>query len=201
VVGSLAIFVLVIFAVCLSAATAEIVSRIGHYRFLPDTFPTFHLSSYHSALYIVTWSDSKRDFGLDIGFIVRFNTRLMTTRPIAELHTLHITVTHAKSFPASGSCLVTASNNGYSSSLLFTAGLSTDLSAKPRHGPRRKQAVPLLPQSPWERACPLRRHLATAAYTCLLKICSVAANIFSVSGGRYPATALHATICCCCPRR
>jgi hypothetical protein len=78
---------------------------------------------------------------------------------IANYHTLQITNAHAKSFPArsvfTSSCLVTASNNGYSfasglpSNCLLTAPFlhslpyRTDIFAliffliTPRHGPRR----------------------------------------------------------------
>jgi hypothetical protein len=59
--------------------------------------------------------DSRRGFGLEIGFIDHFNTRLMTTlnySAISKLHTLQFTRAHAKSFPACcvfiSSCLVTA---------------------------------------------------------------------------------------------
>jgi hypothetical protein len=57
-----------------------------------------------------------------IGLIEHFNTQLVTTpnyNASSNIHTLQITVSHAKSFPASrvfiSSYLVTASNNGYSS--------------------------------------------------------------------------------------
>jgi hypothetical protein len=45
--------------------------------------------------------DSRRGFGLQIGFIDNFNTRLVTTLIIALsliFHTVQITTTHAKSF-------------------------------------------------------------------------------------------------------
>jgi hypothetical protein len=58
---------------------------------------------------------------LDFGIIDRFNTQLVITlnySAIANFHTLQITRTHAKSFTTynvfTSSCLVTASNNGYS---------------------------------------------------------------------------------------
>jgi hypothetical protein len=41
-------------------------------------------------------SDSRRGFGLDIGFIDHFNTQLVII--LADLHTLQITVTHALVF-------------------------------------------------------------------------------------------------------
>jgi hypothetical protein len=59
--------------------------------------------------------DSRRGFGLEIGFIDHFNTQLEITinySAIADSHTLQITIAHAKSFPArsvfTSSCLVTA---------------------------------------------------------------------------------------------
>jgi hypothetical protein len=59
---------------------------------------------------------------MDIGFIDHFNTQVvipLNYSAIADVHTLLITPTHAKSFPArsvfTSSCPVTASNNGYSS--------------------------------------------------------------------------------------
>jgi hypothetical protein len=45
-------------------------------------------------------------FGLEIGFIDHFNTRLMTTTnysAIADLHTLQITTAHAKTFQSAES--------------------------------------------------------------------------------------------------
>jgi hypothetical protein len=73
-------------------------------------------------------SDSQLGFGLDIGFIDRFNTQLVLTlnySTIANLHTLQITRAHIKSFPAcsvfTSSCLVTDSNSSYSS----VSGLSS----------------------------------------------------------------------------
>jgi hypothetical protein len=67
---------------------------------------------------------------LDIGFIGRFKTRLVTTlnySAIVDLHILQITTAHAKSFPAcsvfTSSCLVTASNSGESSSASTFASL------------------------------------------------------------------------------
>jgi hypothetical protein len=51
--------------------------------------------------HIVTCSsDSRRDFGLEVGFINHFNTRLVITinySAIADIHTLQITTAHAKS--------------------------------------------------------------------------------------------------------
>jgi hypothetical protein len=46
-------------------------------------------------------SDYQQGFGLEIGFIDHFNTRLVTTLNnsiIADLHTLQITTAHTKSF-------------------------------------------------------------------------------------------------------
>jgi hypothetical protein len=46
-------------------------------------------------------SDCRRGFGLEIGFIDHFNTRLVTTlhySAIADLHTLQIITAHLKSF-------------------------------------------------------------------------------------------------------
>jgi hypothetical protein len=65
-------------------------------------------------------SDSRHDFGLDIGFIEDFNTQLLINYgAIANFHTLQITGTQTKSFPACSafisSCLVAASNNSHSS--------------------------------------------------------------------------------------
>jgi hypothetical protein len=64
-------------------------------------------------------SESRRGFGLDIGFIDHFNIQLVITLnygAIPNFHTLLITRAYAKSFPARGiftsSCLVTAPNNG-----------------------------------------------------------------------------------------
>jgi hypothetical protein len=76
-------------------------------------------------------NDSRRGFGLDIGFIDHFNIQLVITlnySAIANLRTLQITIAHAKSFPACSvfisSCLVTASNNGYSSASVLKFSLN-----------------------------------------------------------------------------
>jgi hypothetical protein len=73
-------------------------------------------------------SDYRRGFGSDIGFIDHFNTQLVITlnySAIAEFHTLQ---NHAKAFPArssfTGSCLVTASNNDYSSACGLKSSLN-----------------------------------------------------------------------------
>jgi hypothetical protein len=59
-------------------------------------------------------SDSRRSFGLNIGFIGHFNTQLVITlnySAITNFHTLQITGANAKSFPAcyvfTSNCLVT----------------------------------------------------------------------------------------------
>jgi hypothetical protein len=53
-------------------------------------------------IYIVTiMGDYRRGFGLEIGFIDHFNTRLVNTlnySAIADFHTLQITTPYAKSF-------------------------------------------------------------------------------------------------------
>jgi hypothetical protein len=74
--------------------------------------------------------DSRRGFGFDIAFTDHFNTQLVTTlnySAIANLHILQITRAHANSFPGrsvfTSSCLVTVSNNGYSSA----SGLKSSL--------------------------------------------------------------------------
>jgi hypothetical protein len=67
-------------------------------------------------------SDSRRGFGLDIGYIDHFTTQLVITlnySAITDFHILQITSVYAKFFSAysvvTTICLVTASNNGYSS--------------------------------------------------------------------------------------
>jgi hypothetical protein len=56
----------------------------------------------YTAVYIVTcMGDYRRVFGLEMGFIDHFNTRLVTTLnygAIANLHNLQTTTAHAKSF-------------------------------------------------------------------------------------------------------
>jgi hypothetical protein len=63
--------------------------------------------------------DSQRGFGLDIGFIDHFNTRLLTTLNYSAVANFTLYKSHAKSFPAhsvfTSTCLVTASIYGYSS--------------------------------------------------------------------------------------
>jgi hypothetical protein len=56
-------------------------------------------------------SDSRRGFGLDIGFIDHLNTQLVITliyRALANLHTLQITRAHSKFFQPAVSSLVFA---------------------------------------------------------------------------------------------
>jgi hypothetical protein len=95
-------------------------------------------------------------FGLEIRFIDDFNTRLVTTlnySAIANLHTLPITRTHGKSFPAcnvfTSRSLIMASNSGDSSTAPSKSSLHrlpyNSLSLAPfvflitsRYGPRRK---------------------------------------------------------------
>jgi hypothetical protein len=75
-------------------------------------------------------------------------------------YTLQITVTQSKSFPASNvftsSCLVTASNNGYSSASVLKSSLNgSSLPAflsfpfvqliSPRHGPLQRTPFPTVP--------------------------------------------------------
>jgi hypothetical protein len=77
------------------------------------------------AFNIVTcMSDSRPGFGLDFGFIDHFTIQHVITlnySPIVNFHTLQ------KSFPTrnvfTSSCLITASNNGYSSA----SGLKSSL--------------------------------------------------------------------------
>jgi hypothetical protein len=76
-------------------------------------------------------SDASWGVGLDIGFIDHLNTLLVITlnyNAIADLQTLQITVTHAKSFPArsffTSNCLVTTSNNSYFSASRLNSSLN-----------------------------------------------------------------------------
>jgi hypothetical protein len=71
-----------------------------------------------------------RSFWIRIGFIDHFNTQLVITvnySVIADFHNIPITAVHAKSFPACSvsirSFLVTATNNGYSSTFLLKSPL------------------------------------------------------------------------------
>jgi hypothetical protein len=70
-------------------------------------------------MYCHVVSDSRRGFGLEIGFVEHFHTRLVTTlnySAIGDLHTLQITVAHAKS-AFSSRFPVTDLNNGHSSTV------------------------------------------------------------------------------------
>jgi hypothetical protein len=70
----------------------------------------------------IVWRDCRRSFGFDIGFIDHFNTRFvipLNYSDIANIHTLSKSLAHTLSFPSrsvfDSCCLVTASNNDYSS--------------------------------------------------------------------------------------
>jgi hypothetical protein len=100
--------------------SAENITDIANVNFIRDNRSKYcHVLDWHY----------RRGFGLDIGFIDHFNTRLVTIfnySSITNFHTLQITKSNAKSFPACGAFtsifLVTASNNGYSSAsrLMFS---------------------------------------------------------------------------------
>jgi hypothetical protein len=73
---------------------------------------------------------SGRGLGLETGFIDHFNTKLVITlsySAITNFRSLQFTRAHVTSFTAhsdfTSSCLITASNNGYSS----TPGLKSSL--------------------------------------------------------------------------
>jgi hypothetical protein len=79
-------------------------------------------------------TDYRRSFGLDIGFIDYFGTKLLITfnySTIASFDTLQITTARAKCFPArrvfTSSCLVTASINGYSPASVLKSSLNDGL--------------------------------------------------------------------------
>jgi hypothetical protein len=119
---------------------------------------------------------------LEIGFVEHFNTRLATTLnygAIADVHTLQIATSHAKSFQSAvltSPSLVTSSNNGDSSasalsslpdgsqllrlSLIFTDSLTNDVTSKlvsvitSRHGPRRKHRFQQFLYSCAQTRCP-----------------------------------------------
>jgi hypothetical protein len=114
----------------------------------------YHIMLNQPGQHIVTcMSDCRQGFGLDTGFIDYFKTQHLITlnySAITDLPTLQITRAHVKSFPVhsvfTGSCLVMAYNNGYSSasglkSSLNGGPLPTELSLHfvlpitPRHGP------------------------------------------------------------------
>jgi hypothetical protein len=76
-------------------------------------------------------SDSRRGFGLDIGFLDHYNTRLVITlnySAIANFQTLQNTRSHVMSLPVSSiftrRFLVTASDNGYSSTSVLMSSLN-----------------------------------------------------------------------------
>jgi hypothetical protein len=76
-------------------------------------------------------SDSRRGFGLDIGFIDHFSSQLLITRnysAISDFYSLPVTPEHAKSFPACSAFttrfLITASNKAYSSTSGFRSSLN-----------------------------------------------------------------------------
>jgi hypothetical protein len=91
--------------------------------------------------------------------------------------------------------LVTASNNGDSSASALTSSLSgqyptilsTELNSKlvplisPQHGQTENTALLFLLQSfLWEHVCLRRYYTVTAAYTCSLRICCLAADVVSL---------------------
>jgi hypothetical protein len=71
--------------------------------------------------------DSRRGFGLDIGFIDHFNTQLLMTlnhSAIANSHTLQITSAQKLVLSVTRRCLITASNSGDSSASALTSFLN-----------------------------------------------------------------------------
>jgi hypothetical protein len=76
-----------------------------------------------SSLYChVVWSNYRLGFGLNIGYIDHFSTQLVITlnySTISYFHTLQVSRAHTISLATcsvfTSSCMVTASNNGYSS--------------------------------------------------------------------------------------
>jgi hypothetical protein len=75
--------------------------------------------------------DSRRGFGLDIGFFGHFNTQLVILinySSISNFHTSKLTPAHDKPFPAcsvfSSRFLVTAFNSGCSSASVFKSSLN-----------------------------------------------------------------------------
>jgi hypothetical protein len=126
-------------------------------------------------------------FGLEIGFIDHFNTRLVTAldySAFADLPTLEITRAHAKPFQSAvfiSRFLVTASNSGHSS----TAPNKSSLHRLPYNSfwtfaptvllinistrtPQNTPSIVVLQLFLWERVCLRRRYPVTATYTCLL---------------------------------
>jgi hypothetical protein len=72
--------------------------------------------------------DYRRGFGLDTEVIDHFNTQLVITLNYIAIADFHTLPNHTKSFPArsvfTSSCLVTTSNNGYSSASVFKSSLN-----------------------------------------------------------------------------
>jgi hypothetical protein len=68
-------------------------------------------------------------FGFDIGLIDHFNTLLVITLNYSAIADFHTSPNHTKYFPARSifisSCLVTASNNGYSSASVLKPPLNS----------------------------------------------------------------------------
>jgi hypothetical protein len=89
---------------------------------------------------VMILSDSRRDLGLDVGFIDHSKSQLVITlnySVISNFHNLQVTKAYAEYFPVrsvfTSNCLVTASNNDYSSafglkSSLNRGSLETELS-------------------------------------------------------------------------
>jgi hypothetical protein len=76
----------------------------------PTVLPKIVMILHSSLPYILScaWV-TRRGFGLQIGFIDHFNTRLVTTlnySTIADVHSLQITTAHAKSFQSVSSPVV-----------------------------------------------------------------------------------------------
>jgi hypothetical protein len=104
-------------------------SLYSHFFQLSNLSPLHakHLLQHH----IVTRSDYRQDFGLEIGFIDHLNTRLVTTlnyTTVVDFHALQITTAHAKSLQSAlvstSRSLVTASNNGDSSASVLKSSLN-----------------------------------------------------------------------------
>jgi hypothetical protein len=75
-------------------------------------------------------SDSRRGFGLDIGFIDHFNTRLVITRHysvIADLHTLQNTRAHRLALSVCYSLNQTSPGNGSNNGYFSASGLKSFL--------------------------------------------------------------------------
>jgi hypothetical protein len=165
------------------------------------------------------WSDSRRGFGLDIGFIDHLYTRRGPTSDYsatANLHTLQITSAQAKSFPAycvfTSCSLVTASNSGDSSASTFKSSLNggslptdsflhrlpcrTDLVVPvfflitPRHGPRRQHTVYSRMLTVSAGMC--SRHPTTVCVTPFIK--NLLPHQRALFRYHYPATGVHVTM-------